>query len=384
VFNATNKIHYKGKKIILPDNTLADKAKKDFRYIQQRAYSTQALLSTKVGDNTSLDSDYRVFFITETLPPEYHLYSKKRKPVFDSKFRDNLTEISNISKSKSKHNAIAELAKIFKEQKRFLDKRFRQYYNKLKNKAYCGSDSIKYFTVVESHHDFTLHRHTIFYVRRDIADSFLKVVTNHIPESECNIKELETNKSVIKYLLKSVNKSISGDSEKLIGFKKLLKRQRFISYSRDFHDILPIGIYRRIYNNLAKPDTEELLKKARESGVNLLTYISQNSTLHMTSNGIERKVLDKGKLFEIDYEYKTTTKNVRIKDESTGTFKTIKQPCREILKLDIKYNGNLIYSRRYLEHIFEEPLNNNDDKTNVINQPYCPPHYCKNENLLTA
>jgi len=137
--------------------------------------------------NQMLGEDMTPVFITLTLPSEYH-FSGKLKDVEYGK-------------------------KTIKEGYVKLNSMFRNLYKNFKyNRKYL---SLKYVKVIEPHKSFVPHLHALVYVPTFALDAFKSYFEKSIIKNnklkQYDLKVLEKEKWASVYLLKYVNKALSGD-----------------------------------------------------------------------------------------------------------------------------------------------------------------------------
>ena len=165
-------------------------------------------------------------FITLTLPSEYHPLRYKgtqRNPNYD----ENLNVFDGYEK---------------------LNSMFRDIYDsfRVNRKRVKG---LKFIRVIEPHKDWTPHLHSIVYVDAEYKDKFLNHVRRVIQKNkleQTDIKELDAESHAVTYLLKYVDKTLSGD-DSYRGWRMHHKIHRVITMSN-----LNIGLTRNIFKRVSQ------------------------------------------------------------------------------------------------------------------------------------
>jgi len=160
-----------------------------------------------------INSDMIPIFITLTLPAEYHPSSKNYNPEFS--VNDGYRELQNI---------------------------FRSVYNDFKfNRKRVD---LKFIRVIEPHKSWIPHLHAIVYVPTQHKQLFLGHLNRIIKRYELkqtDIKVLDTAKYAVTYLLKYIDKTLSG-SDEIRGWKIHHEIKRSLTMSN-----LNNGITRNIF-----------------------------------------------------------------------------------------------------------------------------------------
>lgn len=153
---------------------------------------------------------YEAIFLTLTLPSKFHKYHKKSKK-YNSKYDKDCT---------------------IKKGYELLNKSHRDIYKnfKVKNKHI----KMKFSKVIEFHHEFCCHLHSIIYVKKE----YVQYLKNHIKRVEKNNElgrsEIEVVDSIekssayiLKYILKEVKQENEEDFHLINGWKKYNKIRMF-------------------------------------------------------------------------------------------------------------------------------------------------------------
>ena len=165
-------------------------------------------------------------FITLTLPSEYHRLAYKgtrQNPNYDP----NLTITNGYEK---------------------LNSMFRSIYNdfKIDRKRVKG---LKFIRVIEPHKDWTPHLHSIVYIDGDKKDKFIEHINRIISKNnlkQTDIKELDRENYSVTYLLKYIDKTLSGD-DAYRGWRMYHNIHRVITMSN-----LNMGLTRNIFKRVSQ------------------------------------------------------------------------------------------------------------------------------------
>ncbi|HHH54711.1 MAG TPA: hypothetical protein ENK91_13700 [Bacteroidetes bacterium] len=274
-------------------------------------------------------------FITLTLPSPYHPTSKYYDP--------NLSVSDGYQK---------------------LQEIFRAVYNDFKVDR-KRIENLKFIRVIEPHKSWIPHLHAIVYVPAHLKDLFLGhlkriIENNHLKQTD--IKVLETAKYAVVYLLKYVDKTLSG-SDEIRGWKIHHKIKRSFTMSN-----LNNGITRNIFKRLSS-----FLKYDEED--------EDNSYLHQILNkvSIDRFQVDENRNIIKHLKFGTSNSSISISETIEVTKKVSKLTFDE----DINLDDDMIYEDENLYKIidtivfqgFEEVYNMRDNifyKGDFIIEPDVP------------
>ena len=220
--------------------------------------------------------EYIGFFLTLTLPSQYHPYLTINPNTHNKRYIHN--------KNYDKSNTIHKGYKLLNETMRKIQKDMVITYDKKKdNKKYnkkYKKETLKYIKVIEFHKSLIPHLHGVVYVKRKHVEQFKKHMIkvlgadiNEIKEIKNNtngntinktkynnnknmgfveLEQLENVDRTIAYLLKYIKKSLNSLNEEekhlLNGWKKR-NRIRIFTMSKVS---IPRYIYRKLYNILGK------------------------------------------------------------------------------------------------------------------------------------
>lgn len=201
--------------------------------------------------------DYSSYFITLTLPSEYHKYKKTNQ--------DKL-----ILNKKYKGYSI-------KEGSDLLNKSFR---NLVKNSTLKKKRvKFEYAKAIEPHKNLTSHLHSIIYVPKNYETKFLKRVEKNSKfyslGKQKDIKRLDDSKGAIGYLVKYINKS--NDT----------KNNDFNHFIEGYYK--SNNIIRSSYSRLKNSFSISSFKKINSS-MRLTKYIKQNPFMYLKENAYYKRI----------------------------------------------------------------------------------------------
>lgn len=141
-------------------------------------------------------------FVTLTLPSEYHQFKQTKK----GKFVKNPKYLGyTIEQGYKELNSI-----------------FRDLYNKFNiySDGKVLNQKVKYSRVIEPHKDFTPHLHAVLYVEdANLFHNHFNNVVNRYSLEQVDFEVLQTANHSIAYLLKYVQKTVSGSNAIIQGWK---------------------------------------------------------------------------------------------------------------------------------------------------------------------
>ena len=248
-------------------------------------------------------------FITLTLPSEYHPLRYKgtqRNPNYNP----NLTVFDGYVKLVDMHRDIYDNFRVGRKRVK----------------------GLKFVRVIEPHKDWTPHLHAIVYVMPEYKDEFLKHVKRIIKKNalkQTDIKELDRESYSVTYLLKYVDKTLSGDdvyrgwrihhgihrvltmSNLNIGLtKNIFKRvSSFISFDKDNPKIYFRQILDQLFiTRIQKDEQGNIIKMARygspDSPISVLEIVKKYEKSYIGEIFYDEGFYGDGDDIDYDMEFK--------------------------------------------------------------------------------
>ncbi|WP_067174760.1 replication endonuclease [Sulfurospirillum sp. UCH001] len=234
--------------------------------IEQKVYTIEALAKEK---------NLVPVFITLTLPSHYHPFQSieyKGKRLYTSLNPDFRFDSINSAIDEGYH---------------FLNEVYRIFYKRIQAKV----RELFFIKVFELHKTLIPHLHALFYISKEeiriFSKHFAKICAEfNLIETEISFdnadedsfSKVKTNINraslyMMKYITKNLNDNRDIYEARVLDGLKREYKMRMITMSN-----LPLSLsdYRVIYHNLDEENKEKLLLEAKDSGVNLFTYLLKN------------------------------------------------------------------------------------------------------------